>query len=590
MASVGNMPSTYSDYDDYPTASIKTWYTKDIKIERIDTMADAFTLRPETDNLSKRLVSLLRTQKYAMVTVGTGGGKTYIATHAVGLLDPNTHVIIFAPKKKIIEKDWDKSIDSYNEVMGTNILYDTFNYEKLIRPNTYKEVEAIVKQYMAKDCTFRRNVILILDEAHRIKDPTSKTSKGVQKLTKLEPCKRIIGLTATPISNSYLDAVGYFVLAGFYRSKNQFIQAHVKFTDQYNQPIVKDSSGRIDRNLFIEPDLLDRLLASIIINVDLEHLKPPLHTYERHFTFDKETQAMYRQIKKDYQLGLYDSIQEATQAMREFVAIHGKEKNHELTRILNNPVITRPVLIFYSFNAELEVLRTYLNEQHQDFDIIEVNGKAKITEEDLLEPKNPRTIFLIQYMAGSEGLDAKWSNVSIFYAPTNRYGLFKQAIGRNVRAHQKTGDVYQFQFIYDKTIDSQTWRILEHKADFSNDLMRLFLATSEDELTDDVIADIASGKIQAPPAKTMTISAFENIMKQSEAHVSVDIAEKQASYRQAQQPQAPHVAPPFNPQYGNVTNWRNVPTGTSKLNFDAYYAFLQEADKPKHTLDDVHMK
>lgn len=541
-------------------------------------MADKFTLRPETDNLSKRLVGLLKTQRYAMVTVGTGGGKTYIATHAVGLLDPNTHVIIFAPKKKIIEKDWDKSIDSYNEVMGTNILYDCFNYEKLIRPNTYKEVEAVVKQYMTKNCPFRRNVIIILDEAHRIKDPTSKTSKGVQKLAKLEPCKRIIGLTATPISNSYLDAVGYFVLAGFYKSKTQFITAHVKFTDQYNQPVVKDSSGRIDRNLFINPDLLDRLLASIIINVDLEHLKPPLHTYQRHFTFDKETQAKYRQIKKDYQLGVYDSIQEATQVMREFVAEHGHEKNLELTRILTNPVVTRPVLIFYSFNAELEVLRAYLNEHHQDFDIIEVNGKAKITEEDLLEPQNPRTIFLIQYMAGSEGLDAKWSNISIFYAPTNRYGLFKQAIGRNVRAHQKTGDVYQFQFIYDKTIDSQTWRILDHKADFSNDLMRLFLATSEDELTDEVIADITSGNIKAPPAKTMNSSAFDAIMTQSEEHVNPDVSEKQIAYRSKQE--TPSPAPPKAPEIAPTPSaMTNETVRPNKLNFDAYYRFLATFSK-----------
>lgn len=438
-------------------------------------MADKFQLMTSTDSIAKNVDQRLIKSRFVMVAVGTGGGKTYIGIHAVGRIIPDAHIIVFAPKKKVDEKDWDKSIDSYNDVMGTDLVYDVFNYELLVHGKHVKKINDLFHQYTLKKCPKKRHIVILLDEAHRIKDPTSKTSKSIQRLSNHVSCKRVIGLSATPVSNSYMDAVAYFILSGFYTSKTQFMRRHVKFYDEYNQPIVKRQDGTIDRNLFYEPDNLDVLMQHIFIDVDLEHLKPKRHGRTIEMDYPKETLKAYRKIKKDYRDGVYEHVQEALSAMRTFIAENADQKNAALSTILNNSFITRPVLIFYSYNAELDALRAYLDEHHADFDRIEINGQTRIKEEDLQEPKNPRTIFLIQYRSGSEGLDAKWSNVTVFYAPTNMYQAFKQAMGRNVRANQKTGDVYQFRLCMNNTLDADTWEILEKKQDFTNELMQKYM-------------------------------------------------------------------------------------------------------------------
>lgn len=422
--------------------------------------------------------------RFAMVCVGTGGGKTYIGLHTAALMDKDAHIIVFAPKKKIVERDWEKSLASYNEVMGTNLIMDTFNYDLCVHEQHFKRIKQIIHEYTLKRCKEKRRVILILDEAHRIKDPTSSTARGILKLSNMSPVLRTIGLTATPLGNSYMDAVGYFVLAGFYSSKTEFNRIHVKYHDQYGAPVVKDHSGRISRDYFNHPHMIEHFIERIMLNIDLEHLKPNVTVMERHFQLTPEQRKGYNQIKKDYRNGLYENIQQATKALREYLAEHSEAKHYELSNILNNSFITRPVLIFYQYNVELESLEHYLETHHRDFDIIKINGHTKVKQEDLLEPKNPRTIFLIQYRAGSEGLDAKWSNVSIFYAPTHFYINFKQARGRNVRAWQKTGDVYHFRFIVDNTLESEIWRALNNKEDFSESIMASILYDIDDDEKD----------------------------------------------------------------------------------------------------------
>lgn len=445
-------------------------------------MADKFELRKETDLVARMVDDRLKKSRFVLVSVGTGGGKTYIAIHAVARIIKDAHLIIFAPLKKAQERDWDKSIDSYNAEMGTDLIYDVFNYEKLTRANHYKNIADLFHQYSVGKCTKKRHIVIILDEAHRVKDSATQTNKRVSQLANHVSCARTIGLTATPISNSYMDAIGYFVLAGFYTSKTQFIKRHIRFIDDYKRPIIKDENGIIRKDYFRDYQMLDTLLKYMIVNVDVSHLKPKQYGLTRRFYYDEQTMRAYEQIFHDFRNGLYANLQQATQAMREFIALHAEPKNQELSRILRNDFVTRPVLIFYSYNAELEALKTHLAQHHNDFDVIEINGRTKNTEQDLLEPDNPRTIFLIQYRSGSEGLDAKWSNLTVFYAPTNAYQAFKQALGRNVRAGQKTGDVYQFRFIVENTIDAATWATLQNKADFTDKLMEQYL--NEPRVTD----------------------------------------------------------------------------------------------------------
>jgi superfamily II DNA or RNA helicase len=414
-------------------------------------MADTFELRAETATAAQKVTQTMNKnpKKFALVTVGTGGGKTYISIHSVGRFIKEAHLFVITTKKKVLEDDWQASIKSYNKVMKTNFTFTVINYERIRVKKRYEELIDELHEYTDRS---RKPVIIILDEAHLIKNAKGYQFKAVQKLQNDPTTNGVIALTATPISNSYIDAVSYLILAGYYESYNQFERAHVRFKDKFFNPVVRNRSGEIDRNLFVDPDLIDTYLKNMNVSIDTAQLLPDVSFKDFFFTLSKEEMVEYNQIKKDYRAGLYESQQTAIAAMRQYVALHSQVKFQKMKQILDSPHITKPVLIFYQYNAELASLRAFFETYEPKFDVIEINGHSKVTSEHLKNPKNQRTVFLIQYKSGSAALDAKFSNVSIFFTPAHSYQDHKQAIGRNVRAYQKVDRVWQFRFIVDKTV------------------------------------------------------------------------------------------------------------------------------------------
>lgn len=73
---------------------------------------------------------------------------------------------------------------------------------------------------------------------------------------------------------------------------------------------------------------------------------------------------------------------------------------------------------------------------------------------------------LIQYMAGSAGIELQYANEVVFYTPTYSYQDFSQAMGRAYRNGQKR-KVTMYRFITQNTIEQAIYEALENKEDFS---------------------------------------------------------------------------------------------------------------------------
>ena len=66
-----------------------------------------------------------------------------------------------------------------------------------------------------------KDSLIILDEVHNYKTPTSKRSKKLQKIPNIKK----LGLTATAISNNMvLDGCSYLVMDGQYKNKTDFFR------------------------------------------------------------------------------------------------------------------------------------------------------------------------------------------------------------------------------------------------------------------------------------------------------------------------------------------------------------------------------
>lgn len=451
-----------------------------------------FTVRKSTEDIKNRLIaSYQRNPKMALLTVKTGGGKTYGAIHTFGQLFGDATLLVFTTAKVYASKQWERSVKDYNQVMGTKLKIICYNYDKLIIPKFIKAISCKMSLVAKKP------IVLILDEVHRIKmSSAGKLSKRANVIIKLSRNKHIVttlGLSATAFSNSYLDVAPYLIMAGYYSSKTNFIQQHVKRLDKYFQPVVTDQFGVISRNAFKNPDQIDQELASITVYVNTDSYQPQVTKHHEYFSLTKEERTDYNQIMKDFYDGKnsltpkYEYPIQARMAQEYMLAtdlashkdtsllgiIEAREKGYFDKKIA-------PILVFYQYSSVYNHLYNLISYEYPELPIVSVNGFVNLSNEDLMKPKADNAIYLIQYEAGGEGLDWQWSNVSVFYEAPVRYEKFVQAKGRNVRSRSIMPRVFHYEFEYKNTLDSDRWDTNRNKKDFTKDVSeRTFLKETD---------------------------------------------------------------------------------------------------------------
>ena len=135
--------------------------------------------------------ALLKHKKYCLFfEVGTG--KTFTALSALCDL-PACKVLIVAPKR-VLENVWKK--DTAYDLSKYDVTY--LNYEKI-----------------ARDANFTKNSydVIILDEVHKLKGKTTKTSRKFRTVT--SKATYVWGLTGTPVANNYADVYNIYKINNF---------------------------------------------------------------------------------------------------------------------------------------------------------------------------------------------------------------------------------------------------------------------------------------------------------------------------------------------------------------------------------------
>ena len=437
-----------------------------------------FTLRPSTLYIREKLLeSYQRNNKIAILTVKTGGGKTYGAIHTFGSIMPNATLLVFTTAKIVKSKQWERSVKDYNQVMHTNLKIICTNYDKLVSQKSINDI------YQRLRLIHFQQVVLILDEIHRIKlagnGKISKRSTMILKLAKQPFITTVLGLSATAFSNSYLDVAPYLVMAGYYRNKTEFLRKHIKKYDKYRQPVVTDDMGRITRDAFYFPEIIDAEIKSISVYVDTSQYKPLVHTYHEYFKLNRDERHLYNMIEDAYRNKEYEyPIQARMDQERMLAQVIPTQKDIYLIGLINmqtqgifNHLVT-PILIFYQYTSVCIHLRNLLHQNFPNRQIVMINGRAKVSNDVLKKPPADDAIYLVQYEAGGEGLDWQWSNISIFYESPVRYEKFVQAKGRNVRNKSQMPVVYQFELEFINTLDSERWDTNRNKKDFTNDISK----------------------------------------------------------------------------------------------------------------------
>lgn len=267
-----------------------------------------------------------------------------------------------------------------------------------------------------------------------------------QKFIKVAKQNRWILLSATP-GDTWLDYIPVFVANNFYKNRTEFKREHVIYTTYTKFPKVERyvGVGRLVRHrndILVEMPYLrhtTRIMEDVLVDHDAELLKRVTrdrwHVYERRPLRDMA--EMFLVMRK--------VVNSDPSRVGEVLRLYEKH-NH--------------LIVFYNFDYELAALRTTLSACNIKF--AEWNGHK---HEEV--PTGEKWVYLVQYVAGSEGWNCTTCDAMVFYSQTYSYKNFAQAQGRIDRLNVPYFNLYYYILLSNSRIDKAIAFALKQKHNFN---------------------------------------------------------------------------------------------------------------------------
>ena len=305
----------------------------------------------------------------------------------------------------------------------------------------------IAVNYIQFDCD-----VLILDESHRLKNPTSKTAKKLM----LSKWKYSFCLTGTPIEKAYIDLwsqirfIDSNLLGNYWYFLNKYC-----VVDQYNRII-----GYKQHML---PELLEKLKQYMFIsNID-EVKEYNVKRVNIDYQLSDQNKQLIDTLLTSMELLDPEYIFITTAATKQKIVQHiasGRYfENTDMIIKLNNIVNKhKNVIMLYNFNCERDILKKHFKNSY------EYSSEVKQFEEYLINGG----ILIAQISSIGEGTDGlqNISSCIVFTSLNWSYRLNIQAQKRIDRIGQ-TEDCTIYYLINDTEIDLLVIKALEQKKSLS---------------------------------------------------------------------------------------------------------------------------
>ena len=356
--------------------------------------------------------------------VGSGKSRTAIAYWMRDFYEKDLLIITTAMKRD--SKEWEKdlaALGAYSDRDKARITIESWNK---------------IQSFVGIEGYF-----VILDEQRLVGSGT--WVKSFLTIAKKNPW---ILLSGTP-GDSWMDYVPVFLANGFYKNRSEFYRDHVIFNRFTKYP-------KVDR--YIGERKLDRLRRRVLVPM------PVTRPAKRHIL---TVQAWYDQELYDAgtkrRFDFYkDEPMQGASALCYFqrkVANSSEERYDKCLQICrDNP----RVVIFYSFDYELEILRG-LSDDLGGRASFERNGHRH----DKVDESLREWLFLVQYASGSEAWNCTTTDTMILFSQTYSWKVREQAMGRIDRMNTSYRDLYYYELRSKASIDDAIRASIERKKVFN---------------------------------------------------------------------------------------------------------------------------
>ena len=414
----------------------------------------------------KEALRLTNNQNRVAYYLDMGLGKTYIGSEKAVSFGKN--ILVVCQKSKI--DDWVKHF-GFNYMYGYNSVnvYDITNkshFEKISEYITHNlSLNVFVINYdliwRRKELLQLKDFTLMLDESSLIQNSKTKACKFILKMNPTN----IILLSGTPCSGKYENLWSQAHLLGWGISEKLFMKHYINFKKI-------EAAGMVFKIVDKENPYKNQ-----------ERLKNKLREHGAVFMKTEEVFDLPSQnfidivvsIPKEYPKFLRDSIvkvgdvelignTQLTKLLyaRQLCSQYNQAKLEAVADLIQST--NDRLVVFYNFNAELEKLKEICikNERPLSF----VNGPVK----DLTNfEKCDNGVILVQYQAGSKGLNLQLANKIIYFSPTQSVENWMQSQKRIHRIGQEQPCFY---YKLMSGIDIDIYDSIERGVDYTDKLFK----------------------------------------------------------------------------------------------------------------------
>ena len=422
-------------------------------------------------------LSYMRSNNYFALFMEQGTGKTVPSLcRILDLLKSGAieNALVVAPKSAL--GAWERDIELFNplEQVMLRSAITLINYDKVWRGEE-------------KSPFNRKYGCIILDEAHSIKNRTSRRSKFLLKIA----CKadyRYI-LTGTPISNGQLETIwSLYCFLDPYMDRGRvcsriFGGSYQKFQDRYCilnmyhkpssyvhvnelQEIINEHSYRVKKVECL--DLPDKL-PDEIIRVDLAE------------------KTLYKKLATESAILEYEILAENPLSrlvkLRQLASGHIKtddglielenQKIPILQEIIEGYPEDKKLVIFAEFKYSISKISELFRKMKIKFVTLDGDQKDKTIWRKFQTDKSIRVI-VCQYQTAAAGIDLFASDTIVYYEPTLRSNILEQSRDRIHRTGQKEKCSY-IHLLTKGTVEVDIYRALAGYSDFNEKLFTEYM-------------------------------------------------------------------------------------------------------------------
>lgn len=314
--------------------------------------------------------------------------------------------------------------------------------------------------------------LVIADESHRLKSPSSKASWFAYQIAKNKKARRRLCLTGTPMPHSPLDLYAQFRFMDFDIFGKNFTQ----FRNRY--AIIRDMGDFKKVVGFQREEELNALLYSRthrVVKGDVLDLPPVMHEI-RYCELSPAARKIYNSLKIEFVAWLEDMGDKVTvnnalvkllrlgQITGGFLQLDSGEsqficraKLDILADIFEDLPLEEPIVIFARFTNEIQRIKELANKMKRS--AAELSGQMNQLKD---WKRGEFNIIVIQIRAGGVGVDLTRAHYCAYYSTGYSLGDYEQSLARIDRPGQ-TVPVTYYNLLADRTVDIDVHRSLSKK-------------------------------------------------------------------------------------------------------------------------------